>query len=155
MKIENVGFSAAKNIAHSFDFVLSISDSNRKDFCFGHKTLTLAFDDIVSDAEPGVMPNGAHMRQMEHFFRSLGDSVSVLIHCRGGVSRSAAATLFLLMIKNDSNIAEAVKELFEINPLAAPNEWMVAWIDRRFNCNGVLVKTVDRVWAERNKDLLR
>lgn len=144
MNIANVSYQEAKQYAHLYDNVLSISDPDSDEFIAdvpGKRHLHQVFLDTV---EGDHMPTTEHVFEAADWFTKIPDHESVLVHCHAGVSRSAAMTLLLLAIRNpNATPKKLVAMLQNINPFAAPNEFITAEIDRMFDFGGRLEKTVD------------
>jgi predicted protein tyrosine phosphatase len=90
-------------------------------------------------------PNDEHMRRLQSIFNDseIDDVSRVILHCFAGVSRSSAATLMLMLhFQVFKNPEDYIKKLFEINPYADPNEWMLKWIVKEYNQEDIL-KIVD------------
>lgn len=145
MIIEITDFKHANKIAEKFDVVVSISDIHENIHIKSphQNVLFMKFDDL--DKGPGS-PDMNDMKILISFLKNNLDKHSFLFHCRGGVSRSTAAALCLLLLKL-KNGKKAVNALFKIKPNAAPNEKMVSMLSKIFKIDN-LSKLVDEKWNE-------
>ncbi len=98
--------------------------------------LRLAFHD---HHDPGTQV----ARLILEFGRRLPDDARVLVHCAGGVSRSAAAAYLLLCQRRHGNEQSAFRLLKAIRPQAQPNPLLVAHGDALLNANGRMVAALE------------
>ena len=110
-----------------FDVIISIGDPDLDEVIDHPNSHQLKFFDLVVGG-----PTNQDMDLLFDIFKKNLHKLKFLIHCSAGVSRSSAATLLLLMLDNPNNPETVVGELFRINPAAAPNEFMVKWIEDKF-----------------------
>jgi predicted protein tyrosine phosphatase len=76
----------------------------------------------------------------------------VLVHCHGGISRSTALGIGLL-ISDGVSITNAVHQVHQMRPNLAPNKLILQHIDRHLNLGGTLNKQVQDVLDTLPKDL--
>lgn len=156
MNIINTSFEIARNQKTNelSDMIFGFCDHGEAKFFEQNNAHRWFFSDI-SDDVPGKIGPACHDMQKLKLWLTRAierDCKNVLIHCTGGVSRSAAATLLLLILKNNADIKQSIDELFIINPNASPNEWMTEWIDNDMDLKGNLSRAVDERWIiERQK----
>jgi predicted protein tyrosine phosphatase len=77
---------------------------------------------------------------------------NVLVHCEGGISRSTAVGLGLL-VSDGMSVEDAVKEIHRQSPNMAPNKLILHHIDRYLHLGGHLTKQVQEVMNTLPKDL--
>lgn len=103
--MKNVIFAGREQAEASFGLphwaVISISESDSKPANLKegwHSVLRLEFDDIDSPQDPYQMFNANHANQIIDFVDRIqnGHEVeSILVHCRAGISRSAAVAKWI------------------------------------------------------------
>lgn len=116
--------------------VISITDDEEVGFPPDIHVLRLAFQD---HRDPGVQT----AQQILEFGKGLLDGAKVLVHCHGGVSRSAAAAYLLLCQRRHGNEQSAFRLLKAIRPQAQPNPLLVAHGDALLNANGRMVACLE------------
>lgn len=73
---------------------------------------------------------------------------SVLCHCYAGQSRSTAIGCMLKVLEFGNSalgIEKAVQDVLRARDIAMPNRLLISMVDDRFQCKGLLMKTVDRI----------
>lgn len=139
-----------------FDYVISIGEPGSSNFVRGlHGQSFNAFHDCNVINALYVYPTRPLMENLRNGIeRFLRDErlESVLVHCAAGVSRSTAAAIMLLVADGWEPDA-AVGHVFEIRPIAHPNELMMTIMDDMFQMHGKLHEEVSRRKAEANQRL--
>ena len=88
------------------------------------------FDDVEEPDKFGYQPPSLmDVRKIIDWCETVKEDDSVIIHCAAGKSRSTAAMLILLYLKNGRNIQIARDKLLEIRPEASPNKLICAYAD--------------------------
>lgn len=113
--------------------------------------LRLEFNDIVelNDYPDYVLCTPEHIRQVIDFVPLIvQNGGDVLVHCLGGVSRSAAIALIIyaILLGPDQD-EEALSLVLENRPHAVPNTWIVQLADEALGRNGRLAQV-----AQMHKD---
>ena len=100
--------------------------------------LHVVVDDVatVSD-EPH--PTSAHVRQVLDFTRDLTDTDRLLVHCKGGHSRSPAMAIAICLQHGMTN-SEAFAHVAATRSVLMPNRLFIQHIDEHFNLGGKLVE---------------
>lgn len=102
----------------------------------------LNFDDIV-EAIPGyVEPSEQHVGSIIDLAAELADTDRILVHCQAGISRSSAAALILLAVRNPGHERDTAALLRREGPWFAPNRLMVEIADRLLGRGPVLSKAL-------------
>lgn len=94
------------------------------------------FDDVVKETKNYVAPNGPVMSSIERvatdiISRRRSHPGALLIHCNGGICRSTATAIFVLMLAG-WGMEKAVDHVFELVPDADPNQMMLRYIEDEF-----------------------
>lgn len=114
------------------------------------------FEDL-EDASHPLAPRLQDVADLLDFGRRLGAGDRLVVHCFGGICRSSAAALAILvqaMGADDDALAAARKRLRQIAPRAIPNMLIAQLADRLLNCGGRLEKIADEIGASRTIDLM-
>jgi predicted protein tyrosine phosphatase len=117
------------------------------------------FDDIVAlDSRSLRAPQRQHIIELIDQVCSLyeiclAQNLVLLIHCKGGISRSTAIAIAVLIKRlgwdSRSNIITAVKCVRFLRPQAFPNERIIAFTDEHFELDGILIEAVDAfIWSK-------
>ena len=101
--------------------------------------LHVVVDDVatVSD-EPH--PTSAHVRQVLDFTRDLTDTDRLLVHCKGGHSRSPAMAI-AICLQHGMTYSEAFAHVAATRSVLMPNRLFIQHIDEHFNLGGKLVES--------------
>jgi predicted protein tyrosine phosphatase len=90
----------------------------------------LNFDDIV-EAMPGYLePSEQHVGEIMDLAVGLVDTERILVHCQAGISRSSAAALIILAVRNPGHERAIARQLRAEGPWFVPNRLMVEIADR-------------------------
>jgi predicted protein tyrosine phosphatase len=90
----------------------------------------LNFDDIV-EAIPGYLePSERHVGEIIELAAGLADTDRILVHCQAGISRSSAAALIILSVRNPGHEKAIAGQLRAEGPWFVPNRLMVEIADR-------------------------
>ena len=103
------------------------------------RRLRLAFEDTVVMAGG---PQPEHVRDLIAFLRLWNRDGPLLIHYRGGISRSTAAALIALALFHPGREAWAASLLRARGPHARPSAPMIAFADQQLRLDGRLVAAV-------------
>lgn len=105
--------------------------------------LQLRFHDIDLPMEGYNPPQLHHVERLIEFGRAWRDEASAIVHCFAGVSRSTAAALTLVAIRNPGREAEAARLLRQRAPHAKPNRRMIGFADQALGLGGRLIEAVE------------
>jgi predicted protein tyrosine phosphatase len=134
--------------------VLSILEPTipRKSFPDAKSTFHIAFYDVENAANAQGMRAAcaADLTQILAFVDALPPEGGLLVHCRAGISRSAAVALGLIIRgfvqRGDEQFEEeAVQQLLELRPQAAPNALVLRLLLETFMTEKDAEATVIRV----------
>lgn len=128
--------------------VISIVDCGHSfpEFVDFNRRLRLRFDDIDTPHDMG--PTVAHVREIISFAYAI-DERPLIVHCKAGVSRSAAAAFIVYAVKFGS---DGIRNHFRpMLGLIHPNAEMLRLADGILVCNGELIAAGEYF---RNWDLL-
>lgn len=122
---------------------------------FSGEHLALSFGDVVSEKDARQCNTKAatndDIRQSIVFFRTARkqlESVSLLITCDYGASRSPALAYVLLADQYGSgNELEALNTLLAIRPIAVPNLLVANWGDQLLRRNGALLSPLKEYFS--------
>lgn len=93
--------------------------------------------------------NAPKKDQIDHalnWARRLPSDARLLVHCFGGVSRSTATALAILVQENGlASIDESLAWLLEHRPVACPNPIITKYADELLNANGKLFDAVENM----------
>jgi predicted protein tyrosine phosphatase len=98
----------------------------------------LNFDDIVEVISGYVAPSERHVGSIIDLATELTDADRILIHCQAGISRSSAAALIMLAVRNPGHERAIAARLRREGPWFAPNRLMVDIADRLIGRGPVL-----------------
>lgn len=114
--------------------------------------LRVPFDDILGPQEGFVVPSRAHVDRLIAFLRDTPPHVSIVLHCRAGVSRSPAAALVALALDAPGREREAAALLRKTAPFVDPNRLVIELADVSLNRDGALIDALDTMgesdWME-------
>lgn len=125
---------------------------------FGEGHQVFQFDDLDSEKDechrPGMQhaPTIKDIRNVLHFTNTFTDEDKVLIHCHGGICRSTAVTM-LVLIQHGSSIKDAIDTVIEVRPVAWPNKLVIRLGDVILEQNGALIGFMDNWWKEHVNDI--
>ena len=118
---------------------------------FKGKHIVFFFDDLTDEEHPDS-PTLDHVELLLMAFTEMDLSEkNVLIHCHGGVSRSTAAGILLLITQKKMAIPEAFELMKLKRPMMWPNDLMIRFADELLAFEGELCK-FDKQWKEENLD---
>jgi len=90
----------------------------------------LNFDDIVESLPGYLEPSDHHVGEIMDLATRLLDTDRILVHCQAGISRSSAAALIILSVRNPGHERAIATQLRAEGPWFVPNRLMVAIADR-------------------------
>ena len=131
-------------------FLTLISINNMFDKRLSEKTHIVQFFD--DDAwETAYSPRQDHIEIIIEEFGEFIDKGfdNFLIHCHGGISRSTAVAIGLLIKFNNMNIEQAYEYVKQVRPQLWPNDLVLLHFDKILELNGKLVD-YDKKWKEDN-----
>lgn len=122
-------FELANN--HSCDAVVSVVEPEviLPIFRCSHFCIRMHDTEVITD---GWAPNFEDVVDIFNFCKGRN---SVLVHCLGGISRSAALGVGLL-VSDGKTVAQAIAELLEYSPNMNPNKLILSFIDRHLKADG-------------------
>lgn len=123
--------------------VVSVLDPESEAPDFGKGALLMGYDhqkhvrlDLYDTADPHSGRGGINehfMDALKELAAGIGEDDLVLVHCKGGISRSPATVISLMAIRSgfDWPLAEAtVSSFLKENAKAVPNSLLVGEVDR-------------------------
>jgi predicted protein tyrosine phosphatase len=111
--------------------------------------LRLQFDDVVSDVpafgdEQVRPPRRDHIQQLIDAADEMLDAGIVYVHCAAGISRAPAASFILRCVeRGPGEEKEALEDVLEDTPNAAPNSKMVEIADQLMERDGAMVAALE------------
>ena len=133
------------------DRVISLVDPDcisKPNFSSKVPHLILTFDDIIRPREGEVCPTKEQIESILEFTADIKEGEKVLIHCHGGVSRSTAVAVIVLVQHGDSP-GQALARVLQLRKQAWPNELIIKFGDELLEKNGALIKFIE-LWMESN-----
>ncbi|MCP4134640.1 MAG: hypothetical protein GY754_26940 [bacterium] len=127
-----LGTPEAQTITHAISIGALGTEPPRNIYANNRTVLRLEFDDVDFD-DPNYDsykgPSREDVQAVIDFAGALaGKKGRVLVHCHAGISRSTAAAMILLYLKEESE-QKAKEELLRIRPKAVPNQSMIRLAD--------------------------
>jgi predicted protein tyrosine phosphatase len=104
----------------------------------GAHHLFVVVDDVANVSDERH-PTSTHLLQVLDFTRDLTDTDQLLVHCKGGHSRSPAMAI-AICIQHGMTYREAFAHVATIRSALLPNRLIVQHIDEHFGLNGKLVE---------------
>jgi predicted protein tyrosine phosphatase len=98
--------------------------------------------DDVANVSDERHPTSTHLLQVLDFTRDLTDTDQLLVHCKGGHSRSPAMAI-AICIQHGMTYREAFAHVATIRSALLPNRLIVQHIDEHFGLNGKLVELAE------------
>jgi predicted protein tyrosine phosphatase len=108
----------------------------------GTHHLHVVVDDVATVTEGERHPTSAHLRQVLDFTRDLTNGDRLLVHCKGGHSRSPAMAI-AICIQHGMAYSEAFAHVAAIRSVLMPNHLFIQYIDEHFDLGGKLVALVN------------
>jgi predicted protein tyrosine phosphatase len=105
----------------------------------GSHHLYVVVDDISAVTQDNRHPTLADLTQVLDFTRNLSDTDRLLVHCKGGQSRSPAIAI-AICIQHGMTYREAFAHIATIRPILLPNPLLIQHIDEHFGLEGKLVQ---------------
>ncbi len=144
--ISSYWWMIAKVEALAPKFVVSIMDPGamvRTPHCVAQENhLALSMHDVDRPEPYKLPPSDTQISRLLEFGSSWSPYSSVLIHCMAGVSRSPAAALVLLAMKNPGRELDAARALSLAAPHAAPNSLLISIADKLLGLENRLVRAL-------------
>jgi predicted protein tyrosine phosphatase len=104
----------------------------------GAHHLYVVVDDVTTVTDERH-PTSTHLQQVLDFTRDLTDTDRLLVHCKGGHSRSPAMAIAICM-QHGMTYREAFAHVAAIRSALLPNQLFIQHIDEHFGLNGKLVE---------------
>lgn len=152
MKIRVSNIMLAPQMAADWaDQVISLVDPRTEvpDFAVGDQHLIIR----CTDTESAMDPWAIRRYEVEEMFRFVKPVSNVLVHCEGGISRSTAVGISLLVF-GGATIGTATDKVHEQRPNLSPNRLILRYADDILNLNGELSNTVNTMVAAYPKTLM-
>lgn len=130
------------------DRVVSLVDPNTELPNFHTFNLVVPMHDTEVVSDPWS-PKLEDVRQVFDFSLKY---LNILVHCQGGISRSTAMAIGLL-IRDGVSVVDAVTQIHDQSPNMAPNYLILAHVDTLLNLGGTLVPAVKQVMATFPQDM--
>jgi predicted protein tyrosine phosphatase len=107
------------------------------------RRLRLEFEDSLLETEGG--PSGQDVDRLIRFAQDVQATPGgILLHCQAGISRStAAAAIILAVVLGHGREAEALCEVYRVQPEARPNTRMIELADAALGRNGALMQAAE------------
>lgn len=105
--------------------------------------LKIAIDDITEPCDGMILPTQAHVGEFIEFVARWEGKGPIVLHCHAGVSRSMAAALVLLCLRNPGEELAAARWLRRRAAHANPNRLMVSLADTLLSRDGHLLHALD------------
>lgn len=121
--------------------VVSLADKQRNVVETSLEQLVLFFED-VHGGDAAIRP--VHVHRLLDFVRMLDDHDRLLVHCMGGIGRSPAVALGLLVATGTSP-DEAASRLAELRPRARPNERVLTVFEDVLGIEGRLTTAAAKI----------
>lgn len=152
--VKVASLATAKQTKRRYDAVLTIEDPGLRHGLRFHSSphpdqLVLMFED-VDEPVPGIaLPHELHVEAALSFGREHADG-SLLVHCRAGVSRSAAIALGIIADRlGTGSERKAVAALLMNRPVAKPNLIVLELADTLLERGGKLIDAWREVESSR------
>ena len=107
----------------------------------GANHLYVIVDDVTNDTDERH-PTSTHLQQVLDFTQDLTDTDRLLVHCKGGHSRSPAMAIAICM-QHGMTYREAFAHVAAIRSALLPNQLFILHIDEHFGLNGKLVELAE------------
>lgn len=108
--------------------------------------LKLGMNDIATPDPSFSAPADQHIQDLIHFAQNWDTDQPMLIHCWAGISRSTAAALIVLSVRNaDHSEQDLARLLRDRAPHAHPNRLMIDIADRLMARDGRLINAVENI----------
>jgi predicted protein tyrosine phosphatase len=104
----------------------------------GAHHLYVVVDDVTTVTDERH-PTSTHLQQVLNFTQDLTDTDRLLVHCKGGRSRSPAMAIAICM-QHGMTYREAFAHVAAIRSALLPNQLFIQHIDEHFGLNGKLVE---------------
>lgn len=111
-----------------------------------HLSIIMEDTEIISD------PWSPKFDDIVALFLMTGNKDHILVHCEGGISRSTAVGVGLL-VSDGVPVEDAVQEIHNQSPNMGPNRLILSHIDRHLQLGGHLVQQVQDTLNKFPKDL--
>lgn len=127
--------------------------SHKKDIqSTGPHHLRITFDDITVAMPKWIAPTASHIEEILSFSKNFNSDDRVLIHCRGGISRSTSTAIGVL-IQHGLSPEDAFVYVKTQSRDMDPNELVLSYMDYQLGCK---LKLLDyyHEWAKDKKHVI-
>ncbi len=108
--------------------------------------LRLAMNDIVTPTPDMILPNKQHVRRIIEFGQSWTQEGPLLINCRAGRSRSAAAAFIILCLLNPETPEDVIaSKLRAVSASAKPNTLLIELADKLLQRDGRMIEAISAI----------
>jgi predicted protein tyrosine phosphatase len=154
VRVSNLMCVAADAADWKPDTIVSLIDPDTdlpdfKDIVPGVRNLVVHMDDCCLPWEMW----SPKVQDVQDVFDFCKQSKHTIVHCHGGVSRSTAAALGLL-VRDGMAVDAAVNMVVVDSPNMSPNRLILQHIDRILNMNGTFVSDVQSAVSRLDKTLI-
>lgn len=149
MLVRVSSLALAKELANGWaDKVVSLVDASTElpKFDVPHLILRMADTEVATDLW------APQQSDIDRAFTFAGKCGSVLVHCEGGISRSPAMGIGLLVSAGMSP-TDALIQIHATRPNIHPNKLILSLCDTHLHMSGALVQEVQQVMSTLPKDL--
>ena len=118
----------------------------------GDHHLRVEMDDITTQMPGWIAPNAGHIKKILEFSKDFKCNDRVLIHCRGGISRSTSTSVGVL-VQHGMAPDAALHAVQSLRPVADPNELIIHLMDHAL-CQCMNLIDAYQAWADRHPQTL-
>lgn len=152
MQVRVSSMSQAEELGKDWaDFAVSLIDPDTRELPkFDSATLHMSI--VMEDTEIASDPWSPKLGDIAAIFLLADTKDRILVHCHGGISRSTAVGVGLL-IADGMSVEEAVRTVHLQRPNMSPNKLILKHVDTHLSMGGTLVQQVQKVLDTFPKDL--
>jgi predicted protein tyrosine phosphatase len=99
----------------------------------GSHHLRITCDDVTMSLPKWIAPNSKHVEQILSFSKNWNSNDKVLIHCRGGISRSTSCAIGIL-VQHGLSPEHAFEFVQSLSKDMDPNELILSFMDYQLGC---------------------
>jgi predicted protein tyrosine phosphatase len=107
----------------------------------------------MHDTQVITDPWSPKIEDVQQVFDFCQSHQNILVHCHGGISRSTAMSIGLL-VRDGVSVVDAVNLVHFWSPNMSPNYLILAHVDSILNLSGTLVPAVKQVMATFPQDMM-
>jgi len=112
----------------------------------GDHHLRIVMDDVTSAIPGWLAPNASHINKVLSFTENFHCMDRVLIHCRGGISRSTSTSIGVL-VQHGIDPIEAIRTVQQLRSCLDPNELIIHLMDHALGQKMQLIDAYQS-WAD-------